>query len=104
LEVVKQRQERTAKAEESPAGVTIEQCREGYVRVTFAEKPAREILDALRGAGFWWKHGSWAGKADSLPESVSNLAKGEADADSNQSDASPAPQTSYSDSETEAEL
>lgn len=73
LEVIKQRQERTAKAEESPAGVTIEQCQGGYVRVTFAEKPARVILDALRGAGFWWGNGSWAGKGEALPQEVKDL-------------------------------
>lgn len=75
LEFVKVRQERAAKAEASTNGVTIEQCQMGYVRVTFAEKPAREILDALRGAGFHWGAGSWAGKAELLPESVKQLAE-----------------------------
>lgn len=73
LEVVKQRQKRTAKAEESPNGVTLETCQGGYVRVTFAEKPAREILDALRGAGFFWGAGSCGGKADALPQTVKDL-------------------------------
>jgi hypothetical protein len=76
LEFVKVRQERAAKAEASTNGVTIEQCQMGYVRVTFAEKPAREILDALRGAGFHWGAGSWAGKSELLPESVKQLAEG----------------------------
>jgi hypothetical protein len=73
LEIIKQRQARSAKAEESPNGVTLEQCQSGYVRVTFAEKPAREILNALRGAGFFWGNGSWAGKNESLPQEVKNL-------------------------------
>lgn len=73
LDYLKQQRARSAKAEESPNGVTLEQCQGGYVRVTFAEKPDREILNALRGAGFHWGGGSWAGKADQLPESVKSL-------------------------------
>ena len=71
---VKVQRERAAQAECSPNGVTIEQCSGGYVRVTFAQKPDREILTALKAAGFWWGSGSWAGKADSLPADVSVLA------------------------------
>ena len=41
-----------------------------YARVTFAEKPEREILDALRAAGFSWGGGSWTGSKAKLPESV----------------------------------
>jgi hypothetical protein len=73
LELVKQRQDRTQKAEAAPNGVMIQQCQGEYVRVTFAEKPTREILNDLRGAGFWWGAGFWAGKADALPASVKAL-------------------------------
>lgn len=73
LEIIKQRQERSAKAEASPTGVTLEQCQSGYVRVTFAEKPARSVLDALKAAGFFWGSGSWAGKGDQLPQEVKDL-------------------------------
>lgn len=73
LEYVKQQQERSAKAEASENGVTLEQCQGGYVRVTFAEKPAREILEALRGAGFHWGSGSWVGQGASLPEIVKGV-------------------------------
>ena len=73
LEYIKQRQERSAKAEASPTGVTLEQCTGGYVRVTFAEKPDRNVLDALKAAGFFWGQGSWAGKGDQLPNEVRAL-------------------------------
>ena len=59
---------RTARAERANAGggVVIEGTGE-YVRVTFAEKPTREVLDALRAAGFSWGAGSWCGRRDRLP-------------------------------------
>jgi hypothetical protein len=74
LEQVKTRQQRVATAEESPNGVTIAKYPNGYCHVTFAEKPDREILDALRDADFWWQRGSWAGKSDQLPAAVTEMA------------------------------
>lgn len=41
-----------------------------YVRVTFPEKPDREVLDSLRAAGFRWGAGSWVGRRDAVPASV----------------------------------
>lgn len=73
LEAVKQRQKRVIAAETAPGGIALQQCQNGYVRVTFAEKPSREILNALRGAGFFWGGGSWAGKGEALPQEVKNL-------------------------------
>lgn len=73
LEAIKERQARSTKAAESPNGVTLEQCGPEYVRVTFAEKPARSILDELKAAGFFWSSGSWAGKGEALPQSVKDL-------------------------------
>jgi len=70
VEYLRKRQARTAAAEASEIGVTVEVLDSGYARVTFAEKPAREVLDALKGAGFRWAKGSWVGKADDLPEIV----------------------------------
>lgn len=67
VEDIKRRQARTAKAEE--AGVLIEGVGD-YVRVTFPEKPAREVLEALRAADFRWGGGSWTGRRDKLPECV----------------------------------
>jgi hypothetical protein len=73
LEQVERDQVRKAKAEDSPAGVLIEPRREGYCLITFAEKPEREILDALKAVGFWWAKGSWAGKQDQIPPCVAEL-------------------------------
>lgn len=75
LEFVKAQATRREAAESSANGVTLEECNGGYCRVTFAEKPAREVLDALRAAGFWWGKGSWAGKRESLPASVVAMAE-----------------------------
>lgn len=41
-----------------------------FVRVTFAEKPERSVLDALKSAGFRWNGGSWHGRRDKLPATV----------------------------------
>ena len=38
--------------------------------MTFAEKPERTILDALRAAGFRWGGGAWIGERAKLPEGV----------------------------------
>lgn len=65
LEEVKVRQERAEKAEVN-GGVTIEGT--DYVSVTFAEKPDRSVLDALKAAGFRWSQGSWHGRRDKLPD------------------------------------
>jgi Domain of unknown function (DUF3560) len=73
LEYLKQQRERSNKAEASPNGITLEKCQSGYVRVTFAEKPERSILTALREAGFHWGGGSWVGQGDKLPQEVTNL-------------------------------
>jgi hypothetical protein len=71
IKTIQSQQQRTAQAESAPNGVTIEGAE--YVRVTFAEKPEREILDALRAANFYWGHGSWSGKRESLPAEVKVL-------------------------------
>ncbi len=64
-------QARTKRAAEADAaGGVLVTIHAEYARVTFAEKPAREILDGLRAAGFWWSRGSWNGKAASLPEGL----------------------------------
>lgn len=68
---VQARQERTAKAE--LAGVLIEGAGD-HIRVTFPDKPASEVLEALRAAGFWWRGGSWCGKREALPAAVTETA------------------------------
>lgn len=41
-----------------------------YVSLTFEDKPARAILDALRAAGFHWGAGRWTGETSKLPAEV----------------------------------
>ena len=70
IEQIKKRQARIVNAEAS-GGVLIEG--EGdYIRVTFAEKPDREVIDALKTANFYWGGGSWSGHRDALPSCVLN--------------------------------
>lgn len=69
LEEVRRLQERTA-ATDAAGGVLVEALAGGYCRVTFADKPAREVLDALRAAGFRWSRPSWVGQAAALPAEV----------------------------------
>ena len=68
IEIVKRRQARTEQAEQSAGGVVIEGG--DWVRVTFAEKPSRDVLNALRDAGFRWGGGSWTGQRVNLPACV----------------------------------
>jgi hypothetical protein len=68
IEDITQRQARTEAASASASGVLIEG--EEWVCVTFAEKPDRSILDALKAAGFRWGSGSWHGRRDALPASI----------------------------------
>lgn len=75
LVAVTARRERMVKAE--AAGILIEGTGD-YVRVTFPEKPTREILNALRAAGFQWGGGSWTGVRRNLPVTVSAMAGGAA--------------------------
>lgn len=71
VEEVRERQERSERAEASPRGVLI--VGDEFVNVTFAEKPERTILNALKAAGFHWAGGSWGGYRARLPEEVLNL-------------------------------
>ena len=68
IKQIKARQTRTEQAE-TAGGVLIETRPEwnGYCRVTFAEKPERSILDALKAAGYQWGAGHWSGTYDALP-------------------------------------
>lgn len=70
IEEVKTRQARAAAAEEASDGVVIEG--EKYVAVTFAEKPERSVIEALKAAGFRWSRGSWYGSRDAIPEEVAS--------------------------------
>jgi len=63
-----QRQQGRAERAVAAGGLVIEGGE--WVRVTFAEKPVRPILDALKAAGFRWGAGSWHGPRASLPAAV----------------------------------
>jgi len=71
VEAVQKRQARAAAAAEAPGGVIVTR-HPAYNAcvVTFAQKPAREVLDALKAAGYWWHGGSWQGPADRLPPGI----------------------------------
>ena len=75
-EEIERQAARQAKAEE--AGVLIEG--EEWVRVTFPERPEREILAALREAQFHFGSGSWSGQRVKLPACVLALVQGEEEA------------------------
>ena len=68
---IERRLKRQAAAESSSNGVLIEG--KDYVFVTFAEKPEREILTALKASGFRWGGGHWNGYRDKLPECVTQM-------------------------------
>jgi hypothetical protein len=69
LESIRTRKQRAERAQSAGNGILIEEIPgTSMVRVTFAEKPEREIINALKGAGFYWRNGSWNGYADKLPE------------------------------------
>ncbi len=67
LKAITARAARTEQAE-ATGGVLIQG--DEWIRVTFAEKPSRDILTALKAAGFCWSNGSWIGKREALPETV----------------------------------
>lgn len=68
LVMIEQQAGRAAAASESETGVLIEGGE--FVRVTFAEKPAREVLTDLKAAGFRWSGGGWIGYRSKLPANV----------------------------------
>lgn len=71
---IQQRARLQAAAEAAPNGVVITRHTDYDVcTVRFAEKPEREILDALRAAGFMWGAGAWSGAASRLPAEVAAL-------------------------------
>src|SRR5574341_147941 len=56
-------------AAEAAGGVSVTQHGD-YCAVTFAEKPSRDVLGALKAAGFRWGGGSWYGRRDALPPQI----------------------------------
>jgi hypothetical protein len=70
---VAEQQSRAAAAQDAPAGCSVAGSATWSV-VTFAEKPDRDVLQALRDAGYRWGGGSWQGAANKLPECVRAMA------------------------------
>lgn len=67
IEEIRERRAREQRAEAS-GGVTIEGDR--WVTITFAEKPERDVLTALKAAGFRWAGGCWRGEREKIPACV----------------------------------
>ena len=69
-----ERRQATQASAEAAGGVVIARSNDNvYCSVTFAEKPERSILQALRDADFHWGGGSWGGRVDRLPACVLEL-------------------------------
>ena len=75
IETIRQRSLQTERAENA-GGVLIEKSNSGeWVNITFAEKPEREILNALKAANFFWSGSKWHGYWKDLPACISELAE-----------------------------
>jgi hypothetical protein len=70
IAAIKARRERATRAE-TAGGLLVEG--DEWVRVTFAEKPPRETILALREAGFNWGDGHWTGRREKLPDAVRGM-------------------------------
>jgi hypothetical protein len=72
IKAITRQAERTAQAE-AAGGVLIKPWPAHYegdrqwCTVTFADKPERRVIDALKAAGYQWSAGSWSGYLDKLP-------------------------------------
>lgn len=75
IEEIRRRAAKSEAAVSAVGGVLVEDAGPDHVRVTFAKRPERAVLDALRAAGFWWAHGSWAGLRQRLPAEVAAMLK-----------------------------
>lgn len=77
LEGLRIRQKRQTSAKNSVNGVLIQEKPDGYLAVTFAEKPDYSVISAMKTAGFRWCRSYWYGKKETLPAEVKKLMKGE---------------------------
>jgi len=68
LEALEYQAKRHADAEAAPGGISVQGA--DYVAVTFAEKPERATLEALKAAGFHWSGGSWCGYRAKIPAGI----------------------------------
>lgn len=72
IATIKRRACRVAEAEQA-GGISIVYGSDGFCRVTFAEKPSREVLSALKSSNYFWSAGSWHGMVATLPACVTQL-------------------------------
>lgn len=68
IKTIRARAEKVTEAE-AAGGVTIVD-RNGYTWVTYAEKPDRSVIEALKAADYRWSNGSWIGDTAKLPDVV----------------------------------
>ena len=74
IKEVAARAQRDAEVAASPSGVVVSRHPEYDVcSVRFAEKPSRDILEALRANLFHYSGGAWSGQSSRLPECVAAL-------------------------------
>lgn len=66
-----QAQQGRAQAAEAAGGVVVQKHPDSnWCTVTFADKPERSVLNALRAAGYRWGAGRWQGRLEALPPEV----------------------------------
>lgn len=63
-------QQQAAAASSSASGCTIARTDDGRLRLTFTEKPRRDVIDALKAARWMWYQRSWWGSPGTLPAAV----------------------------------
>ncbi len=77
LESIKRRKQLIERAEEAESGLVIDYMYNGkYARVTFAEKPERDIINALKAAGYRWNKCCWVGETEKLPQEIKDMTNG----------------------------
>jgi hypothetical protein len=71
IEQIKRQMQRREKAKDA-GGIRIVE-KDFFSTVTFAEKPERAVIDALKTAGFRWSAGSWHGYKMTVPQVVRDM-------------------------------
>jgi len=74
IDQIKAAAARAERVEAAGGVLLVESDASEYASVQFSEKPEREIIDALKAAGWWWADGRWQGKRAALPDCVRELA------------------------------
>lgn len=70
IKAIEHRRKREGEAVEAGGVVVRRHEAHDWCTVTFAEKPDRAVLAALRAAGYGWAKGSWSGRLANLPAEV----------------------------------